>query len=122
LKGVTADDKRDAAAAGWQLSSRSSRRAGTKRRRVIKSGADDMLEFEGAEEDESEDGDLFGKDHRSLRPSPYCELGRGDGKRWDFPLKSIARQWASTAQKAPITRLSAFLSFHPVARLLRPAH
>jgi len=63
LKGVTDDDKRDAAA-GWQLSSRSSRRAGTKRRRVIKSGADDMLELEGgAEEDESEEGDLPGRGH-----------------------------------------------------------
>jgi hypothetical protein len=71
LKGVTDDDQRDAAAAGWQLSSRSSRRAGTKRRRVIKSGADDMLELEGAEEDENEEGDLPGRGHhrgqRSVR-------------------------------------------------------
>lgn len=91
MKGVTDDDQRDAAAAGWQLSSRSSRRAGTKRRRVIKSGADDMLELEGAEEDEdNEEGDLPGRGHHRDRPLI--------GTRMVVYPKSIARQWASTAK------------------------
>jgi ATP-binding cassette subfamily E protein 1 len=101
LKGVADDDQRDAAAAGWQLSSRSSRRAGTKRRRVIKSGADDMLELEGcAEEDENEDGDLLGKGHH--RCHRLDTRHQRCATEMVIHLKSIARQWAS----ARSTRLS----------------
>ena len=103
LKGVADDDKRDAAAAGWQLSSRSSRRAGTKRRRVIKSGADDMLELEGgAEEDENEDGDLLGRGRRRCH-----RLGTRDEKWrqqwWFVPSRSPGNGYR---QQKPVFRSS----------------
>jgi hypothetical protein len=97
LKGVTDDDKRDAAA-GWQLSSRSSRRAGTKRRRVIKSGADDMLELEGAEEDENEEGDLRDKGHhRGHRLSEW----------WFIPSRSPGNEHRQQKRpRSPVFRSS----------------
>jgi len=103
LKGVTDDDKRDAAA-GWQLSSRSSRRAGTKRRRVIKSGADDMLELEGAAEDEKEEGDLA----RQTPPSraPYRCANGG--------LLQVDRQAMGIDNKSPDHSSSRFL--HSIRR------
>ena len=57
MKGVAKDYERDAAA-GCKLSGRSTHRVGTKRRRVIRSGADEMLELENAAEDETEEGGL----------------------------------------------------------------
>lgn len=62
MKGVAGDYDRDAAA-GCKLSDQPSHRAGTKRRRVIKSGADELLELEGAEEDEDDKGDSEDSTH-----------------------------------------------------------
>lgn len=67
MKGVAKDYERDAAA-GCKLSGRSTHRAGTKRRRVIRSGADEMLELESAAEDETEERGLVNSTyHRQPR-------------------------------------------------------
>ena len=65
MKGVAADYERDAAA-GCTLSGKSTYRVGTKRRRVIRSGADELLELESTAEDEIDEGDLVDSTHRRL--------------------------------------------------------
>ena len=62
LKGIAEDYDRNAAA-GCKLSVQSSHRAGTKRRRVIKSGADELLDLERAEDDKDDEGDLADSTH-----------------------------------------------------------
>lgn len=62
LKGIAEDYDRNAAA-GCKLSVQSSHRAGTKRRRVIKSGADELLDLERAEDDKDDEGDLADTTH-----------------------------------------------------------
>lgn len=121
MKGVTDDDKRDAAA-GWTLSSRSSRRAGTKRRRVIKSGADDMLELEGAEEDENEDGDLLGRERHPSLPR-HCPGSPWRRQRWCSPEVDCQAMGIDTA-KSPDHPSPVFPFLHSIRwqRLLRPAH
>jgi len=71
LKGVAKDYNRDAAA-GRKLSVQSSHRAGTKRRRVIKSGADELLDLEHAEHDKDDEGDLADSTHHRHRPRPQA--------------------------------------------------
>lgn len=94
MKGVAKDYDRDAAA-GCKLSGQSSHRAGTKRRRVIKSGADELLELEGAEEDEADEGDSDDKTHHRRHDSR--KRIRVAAQAAVHP-QSIARQWASTTQ------------------------
>ena len=65
MKGVAADYERDAAA-GCTLSGKSTHRAGTKRRRVVRSGADELLELESTAEDEIDEGGLVDSTHRRL--------------------------------------------------------
>jgi ATP-binding cassette subfamily E protein 1 len=76
LKGIAEDYDRNAAA-GCKLSVQSSHRAGTKRRRVIKSGADELLDLVRAEDDKDDEGDLadsthhrHGHDFKALEQKP----------------------------------------------------
>jgi ATP-binding cassette subfamily E protein 1 len=79
LKGVAKDYERDAAA-GCKLSVQFSHRAGTKRRRVIKSGADELLDLEGAEDDKDDEGDLADRTHHRHHNS--CKRERSRYRRW----------------------------------------
>lgn len=111
MKGVAEDYFRDFAAAGCKLSSLSSRRAGTRRRRVIKSGADELLEMlEGAEEDEDEGDPVPSAHHRGRDPDTRT---RSWPKRW-WRHSSIVRRWASTPIQASGVPL--FLTCHLEAR------
>jgi hypothetical protein len=94
LKGVAKDYDRDAAA-GCKLSGQSSHRAGTKRRRVIKSGADELLELEGAEEDEDDKDDSVDSSHH--RRHDFSIRAKSWHRRW-WISPPIARQWASATK------------------------
>jgi ATP-binding cassette subfamily E protein 1 len=94
LKGVAKDYDRDAAA-DCKLRGQSSHRAGTKRRRVIKSGADELLELEGAEEDEDDKDDSVDSSHH-CRHDFSTRRESWHRRWWIFP--PIARQWASATK------------------------
>jgi hypothetical protein len=94
LKGVAKDYDRDAAA-DCKLSGQSSHRAGTKRRRVIKSGADELLELEGAEEDEDDNDNSV--DSTPHRRHDFSTQVKSWHRRW-WPSAPIARQWASATK------------------------
>jgi ATP-binding cassette subfamily E protein 1 len=96
LRGIAQDYDRDAAA-GCNLSGQSSRRAGTKRRRVIKSGADELLDLEGAETDDNDDGDPVIYVH--YRHHILNTRNKSWLKRW-CNFQSTARQRASAIRKS----------------------
>jgi ATP-binding cassette, sub-family E, member 1 len=116
LKGVAEDYNRDAAA-GRKLSVQSSHRAGTKRRRVIKSGADELLDLKRAEDDKDDEGDLADITHHPppsrLQALERTSRGFSDGV--SFPRR-IARQWASTPESK--SRFSVLLYACATTRLL----
>ena len=97
LKGITEDYDRNAAA-GCKLSVQSSHRAGTKRRRVIKSGADELLDLERAEDDKDDEGDLADSTHHRRHDSSIREKVEALAM-VNFP-PSTARQWASTPESS----------------------